>query len=59
MVGKYATGGRVFSLGIGEDASRELVNGLARAGNGAALFVSLLRLLLVTLDYISSRRLKS
>jgi hypothetical protein len=33
----------VFSLGIGEDASRELVNGLARAGHGAALFVSLFR----------------
>ena len=40
MVGKYTKEGRVFSLGIGEDASRVLVNGLARAGNGTALFVS-------------------
>ena len=40
MVAKYTKEGRVFSLGIGEGSSRELVNGLARAGNGAALFVS-------------------
>ena len=40
MVGRYTKEGRVFSLGIGEGSSRELVNGLARAGNGTALFVS-------------------
>ena len=41
MVARHAGKGRVFGLGIGEGASRELVNGLSRSGNGAALFVSL------------------
>jgi len=40
MVKKNNAAGRVFSLGIGEGASRELVNGLARSGNGSAMFVT-------------------
>ena len=33
MVKSNNNAGRVFSLGIGEGASRVLVNGLARSGN--------------------------
>eukprot|EP00112_Aurelia_sp_Birch-Aquarium-sp1_P017502 Seg4063.1 transcript_id=Seg4063.1/GoldUCD/mRNA.D3Y31 product="von Willebrand factor A domain-containing protein 5A" protein_id=Seg4063.1/GoldUCD/D3Y31 len=38
LVRKHEHLGRVFSLGIGAAASRYLVNGLARAGGGTAVF---------------------
>lgn len=38
-VRKNAKGTRVFTLGIGSEASSELVNGIAKAGQGHAEFV--------------------
>lgn len=39
LVGRHAAGARVFAFGIGASPSRHLVNGLARAGGGAAEFI--------------------
>ena len=38
LVKKYSRQGRLFSLGLGESASRHLVKGIARAGGGTSAF---------------------
>eukprot|EP01156_Anaeramoeba_ignava_P018450 Anaeramoba_ignava/a91814_52.p1 GENE.a91814_52~~a91814_52.p1 ORF type:complete len:497 (+),score=139.93 a91814_52:294-1784(+) len=39
MIRRNSSTARCFSFGIGAGASRELVNGIARAGNGKAVFI--------------------
>ena len=41
LVKKYSSKNRIFSLGLGSSASRNLVKGVARAGNGTAIFSTL------------------
>ena len=41
LVKDHCTKARVFSLGLGSSASRHLVKGVARAGNGTSIFASL------------------
>jgi Ca-activated chloride channel family protein len=40
LVRKHSSATRVFAFGIGHGASRELVRGIARAGGGAAEFIT-------------------
>ena len=52
MVKNHSSKNRIFSLGLGSSASRNLVKGVARAGNGRAVFSTLkedLRLKVMTL----------
>ena len=41
LVKKHSSENRIFSLGLGSSASRNLVKGVARAGNGRAVFSTL------------------
>ena len=40
LVKEHSTQGRIFSFGLGSSASRNLVKGIARAGNGTAIFAT-------------------
>ena len=40
LVRKHSATNRVFTLGVGSAADRHLVKGLARAGQGTAMFTS-------------------
>ena len=52
LVKNHSSKNRIFSLGLGSSASRNLIKGVARAGNGRAVFSTLnedLRLKVMTL----------